>query len=186
MKQLADDDSESDEELMIRFSNGDASSICPLLCRYQAPLHGYLSRMLNGDVEAAEDGVQETFLKLLNQKSYQAGFPVRPWLYRIATNVAIDRLRRPQPLRLRPNYQSEDPAATPLETVEQGEQASRVRRIIQSLPQESRTVLILRYYQELSLQEISVALGVPVGTVKSRLFTAARRFREGIGAEVES
>lgn len=69
MKELAaDDEDEPDEELMIRLANGDAAALRPLVDRYQAPLHAYLYRMLNGDFGAAEDGVQ-TFLLLCSREA---------------------------------------------------------------------------------------------------------------------
>jgi RNA polymerase sigma-70 factor, ECF subfamily len=184
VKEPAPDDTDaSDEALMIRLANGDAGALRPLVDRYQAPLNAYLYRMLDSDFGAAEDGVQETFLRVIKQRSYRTGLPVRPWLYRIATNVAVDWLRHRRPL---PLYEDRRGAtqAGPDAAVEQSEQAAGVRRMLQSLPEDSRTVLVLRFYQELSLQEIAETLGVPLRTVKSRLFTAARRVREHMGEEV--
>jgi RNA polymerase sigma-70 factor (ECF subfamily) len=181
-----DGDDESDEVLMFRLTNGDAGALRPLVDRYQAPLQTYLYRMLNGDFGAAEDSVQETFLRLIRQKSYREGQPVRPWLYRIATNVAVDWLRRRRLLPLHDVGQREVTEREPAAVAERSDQAASVRMMLQGLPEESRTVLILRFYQEMSLQEIAETLDIPLGTVKSRLFAAARRVREEMGEEVRT
>src|SRR5438094_4909751 len=84
----------SDEELLKRFREGQTDAFGLLLRRYERELFGYLRRYL-GDSELAEDVFQNTFLQLyVKSDQYEAGRPVRPWLYTIATNQAIDALRR--------------------------------------------------------------------------------------------
>ena len=181
-----DDSDQTDEQLMIRLGNGDGTALRPLVDRYQTQLYLYLYRMLNGNFAAAQDGVQEAFLRLINQRSYQPSRPFRPWLYRVATNVATDYLRRTQPVPLNDSFDRADTALGPEATAELSERAETVRTVLDTLPYQLRSVLILRFYQDLSLQEIANALDIPLGTVKSRLFTAARRLRERMAAEVTS
>src|SRR5947207_5373872 len=84
----------SDEELLTRFCKGQTEAFGTLLRRYERELYGYLRRYL-GDGTLAEDVFQNTFLQLyLKIGQYEAGRPVRPWLYTIATHQAIDALRR--------------------------------------------------------------------------------------------
>src|SRR5438874_9224446 len=84
----------SDEELLTRFCKGQAEAFGALLRRYERELYGYLRRYL-GDASLAEDVFQNTFLQVyVKSGQYEAGRPVRPWLYTIATNQAIDALRR--------------------------------------------------------------------------------------------
>src|SRR5436305_1089987 len=84
----------SDEELLARFCKGQTEAFGALVRRYERELYGYLRRYL-GDAALAEDVFQNTFLQLyVKSDQYEAGRPVRPWLYTIATNQAIDALRR--------------------------------------------------------------------------------------------
>lgn len=130
----------------------------------------------------AEDLVQEAFVRLLRQSTYRRGMPVRPWLYRIATNLAYDALRtRRRRGETEPDQSSREmPEGSPgPEAVALASERSRVvRTAIGALSEEYRSVLVLRYYQDLSLQEIAAALQVPLGTVKSRLSVGTRRLRD--------
>src|SRR5437763_11597313 len=84
----------SDEELLTRFCKGQTEAFAALVRRYERELYGYLRRYL-GDANLADDVFQNTFLQLyLKRDQYEAGRPVRPWLYTIATHQAIDALRR--------------------------------------------------------------------------------------------
>src|SRR6201993_4690005 len=84
----------SDEDLLARLSNGQKEAFEVLVRRYERELFGYLRRYL-GDAHLADDVFQNTFLQLYNKAGqYEAGRPVRPWLYTIATHQAIDALRR--------------------------------------------------------------------------------------------
>src|SRR6266404_6625955 len=83
-----------DEQLLVRFRAGDGEAFASLVRRYERELYGYLRRYL-GDAALAEDVFQNTFLQLyVKSGQYEAGRPVRPWLYTIATHQAIDAMRR--------------------------------------------------------------------------------------------
>ncbi len=146
-----------------------------------------------GEFTLAEDVFQNTFLQFHQRlELYDASRPVRPWLYTIATNQAIDTLRksgRHDQVSLDANASSDEEggtfaeliegkAAEPLEALIGAERQQWVHNAVSNLPERLRLVLILAYYQGLSYREIAEVLNVPVGTVKSRLHTAVSRLAE--------
>jgi RNA polymerase sigma-70 factor (ECF subfamily) len=184
----------SDEDLISRFCHGQTEAFGVLVRRYERELYGYLRRYL-GDSSLAEDVFQNTFLQLyLKSGQYEEGRPVRPWLYTIATHQAIDALRRNarhQILSLEhkredsgngelrsllDNLESRGPA--PLDNLTADERKERVRASVDRLPEFLREVVILAYYQGLKYREIAEILGIPVGTVKSRLHAALNKLQE--------
>jgi RNA polymerase sigma-70 factor (ECF subfamily) len=184
----------SDEELMVRFCRGQAEAFGPLVRRYERELYGYLRRYL-GDGSLAEDVFQNTFLQLyIKSSQYEAGRPVRPWLYTIATHQAIDALRRNG--RHQAVSLESVPAETgdgelrgllemlecrgpsPVEAASAQERREQVRSSVEALPDFLRQVLLLAYYQGLKYREIADILGIPVGTVKSRLHAALMKLQE--------
>ena len=188
----------SDEELLGRFCRGETEAFGILLRRYERELYGYLRRYL-GDSELAEDVFQNTFLALYQKSGqYEAGRPVRPWLYTIATHQAIDALRRNnrhQAVSL-DQHQKELPdgevrsllelletrGPRPLEQVQGEERRQKVRASVDRLPDFLRQVVVLAYYQGLKYREIADILGIPVGTVKSRLHAALVKLQEAWAA----
>jgi RNA polymerase sigma-70 factor (ECF subfamily) len=184
----------SDEELLARFRRGQSEAFGALMRRYERELYGYLRRYL-GDSDLAEDVFQNTFLQLyIKSDQYEMGRPVRPWLYTIATHQAIDALRRNgrhQALSLDQN-QRESPDGEvrtllelveargpgPLDAAEGSERRDLVRASVDRLPDFLRQVVVLAYYQGLKYREIAEVLGIPVGTVKSRLHAALIRLQE--------
>jgi RNA polymerase sigma-70 factor (ECF subfamily) len=191
----------SDEELLLRSRRGQTEAFEALLRRYERELYGYLRRYL-GDGSLAEDVFQNTFLQLyVKSAQYEAGRPVRPWLYTIATHQAIDALRRngrhqavslerptgePNEDELRGLLEMlEGRCPSPLEAASAEERKRRVRAGVEELPEFLRSVLLMAYYQGLKYREIADALGIPVGTVKSRLHAALVKLQEA-WAEVPS
>lgn len=189
----------SDEELLERFRRGHADAFAALVRRYEREMYGYLRRYL-GDATLAEDVFQNTFLQVVKKlDQFEAGRPVKPWLYTVATNQAIDAMRRQnrhqavsldqarQPgegaagsdgdLRsLIDNLESRLPA--PEELVAGRERSEKVRAAVDRLPDFLRQVLVLAYYQGLKYREIADILEIPVGTVKSRLHAALVKLHE--------
>jgi RNA polymerase sigma-70 factor (ECF subfamily) len=184
----------SDEDLLVRYRDGRKDAFGLLVRRYERELYGYLRRYL-GDANLAEDVFQNTFLQLhLKSGQYEAGRPVRPWLYTIATHQAIDALRRNarhQVLSLEQEridgtdgelrnlldtLESRGPA--PMDNVSAQERKEKVRATVERLPDFLRQVVILAYYQGLKYREIAEALDIPVGTVKSRLHAALVKLQE--------
>jgi RNA polymerase sigma-70 factor (ECF subfamily) len=184
----------SDEELMMRFCRGHKEAFGVLVRRYERELFGYLRRYL-GDAAMAEDVFQNTFLQLyVKSNQYEAGRPVRPWLYTIATNQAIDALRRNGRHQAVSLDQHRDDTADgdvhnlldtlqsrevdPLDLAHNQEARERIRASVDRLPDLLRQVLLLAYYQGLKYREIADILGIPVGTVKSRLHAAIVKLQE--------
>jgi len=159
---------------------GDQQAFAELVGLYQDKLYHMAYRMLNNRQEA-EDVVQEAFLRVYNNlERYDENMKFSTWIYRIATNLCIDRLRK-----RRPSY-SLDAESSEFEgldgyamipsdnrTPESETLLSETQRIIhqamETLPPKYKTVMVLRYLHELSLQEIGDALGMPVTTVKTRV-----------------
>lgn len=184
----------SDEELLTRFCKGQTEAFGALVRRYERELCGYLRRYL-GDTSLADDVFQNTFLQVyIKSGQYEAGRPVRPWLYTIATNQAIDAMRRNgrhQAVSL--DQQREEGAngelhglidaleaqgPGPLDAAQGEERRERIRASVDRLPDFLRQVLLLAYYQGLKYREIADILGIPVGTVKSRLHAALVKLGE--------
>jgi RNA polymerase sigma-70 factor (ECF subfamily) len=184
----------SDEDLLVRFCQGETEAFGVLVRRYERELYGYLRRYL-GDGALAEDVFQNTFLQLYAKSGqYEPGRPVRPWLYTIATHQAIDALRRNgrhQVLSLEQGRTGdaggevqglleslESRGPTPPEAATGVERAEKVRASVDALPDFLRQVVVLAYYQGLKYREVADVLGIPVGTVKSRLHAALTKLQE--------
>ena len=140
-----------------------------------------LSAAICRDRHRAEEIVQEAFIKLWHQPP-EAGEAVYPaWLRRVVTNLSINALKRtPRPSAL-PEF-SDDPAIqssrTPASVLEDDEQMHRVREALDRLEESKRSILILRAFEGLSYEQIAEHLGVPVGTVMSRLNRARAALME--------
>jgi RNA polymerase sigma-70 factor (ECF subfamily) len=179
---------QSDEELLLRYRDtGDMAAFETLVHRYEKPLFNYLVRYLRNP-SLAEEVFQGTFLRL-HEKCHQftPDRQVRPWLYSIATHLAIDALRKEgqQPTTSLDQQVSDaesDVGAlldilgtrppTPLEQLEAQEQAEWARRAVDALPDPLRQVILLAYFQGLKFREVAEILQLPLGTVKSRLHKA--------------
>ena len=165
----------SDETLAQQLQDGRLSALAILVERYHGPLLAFLYRLTGGHKPLAEDLVQDCFLRLLRSiGGYQGTRPFKPWLYAIATNLARDHYKQADQRRTETpsddtwvNYPSREPL--PEQVAASHDTAARVQAALWGLPDHQRETIILRYYQELSLQEISQTLEIPVGTVKSRL-----------------
>jgi RNA polymerase sigma-70 factor (ECF subfamily) len=175
----------SDEQLMVAVMAGDQAALAALVTRHHSLLLGYLYRLVGGDRPLAEDLVQETLLHVLRQRTYQSARPFKPWLYMIATNLTRDYFKS---AAIRQRWQGDDEeeemllqlydgTAGPEERALAAEQGSEVRAALAQLREEYRVVLLLRFYQGFSLQEIAETLHIPLGTVKSRLSVGTHRLR---------
>jgi RNA polymerase sigma-70 factor (ECF subfamily) len=188
----------SDEVLLARARQGGEEAFAVLVRRYERELYGYLRRYV-GDASLADDVFQNTFLQLyLKRDQYEPGRPVRPWLYTIATHLAIDALRRAgrhptvsleqqtgeeadgEPHRLLELLEAGGPAPLDRATAEEARQL--VRQSVEQLPEFLRQVVLLAYFQGLPYRDIADILGIPVGTVKSRLHTALQRLHDAWAA----
>ena len=185
---------DSDEQLLIRLRDGDREAFDPLVRRYERELYGYLRRYL-GDDDLADDVFQTTFLAVFRKiKQYEPGRPARPWLYAIATNQAIDALRKQNrradhraDLLIAPDDEGEprplfelipSADAAPPEHADLAEQRELVRAAVNRLPDLLREVILLAYFQGMKYRDIAEVLDIPLGTVKSRLHAALVKLTE--------
>lgn len=174
----------SDVELMLAFAKGDEEAFDDLVGRHQVALVNFFHKML-WNYHAAEDLAQEVLVKLYKcRESYEPRAKFTTFLYRIARNCAIDHLRKTRRERgvLSLDVHSDDAIAHeqagPAETADQNEQTAAVRAAIEALPEDHRLVLVLSEVQGLKYAQISEVLGVPVGTVKSRMHNAIKKLRD--------
>jgi RNA polymerase sigma-70 factor, ECF subfamily len=188
---VADLDLMTDEELLLEYRlSGIPRVFENLVKRYERELYNYLRRFL-GNEAMAEDAFQATFMQVhLKCHLFDGERKVRPWLYTVATNQAIDIQRRNRRHRLvsldRPNrVQNEELGSLinmldgqgddPSDRLEQSERREWVRQAVAALPEQLRTAVRLVYFRGLKYREAADELSVPVGTVKSRLHTAVKR-----------
>jgi RNA polymerase sigma-70 factor (ECF subfamily) len=171
----------SDEELFRQWQDGNAGALETLVQRYHRVLLAYLYRLV-GQVQIAEDLMQETFVSLVREaQSYRYPRPFAPWLYTIAHNLARNdrtsayrrHVELGQSLPETPTSDL-DPAAL----VERWTQHDDLQKALVYLNFEQREVLSLRFGQEMSVKEVADLLGIPMGTVKSRTFQALRILRQ--------
>ena len=174
-----------DRDLIACAQQGDRQAFTELVYRHQNSIVSMTYRMC-GDLRLAEDVAQESFVRVWqNLNRYKPQYAFRSWLYRIATNAALDSLRRERPTTELDSVSVADSGITPEQSVEENQQAAHVRRAIAQLSAPLRVVLILREYQELTYQEIADALDIPIGTVMSRLNTARVQLRHELHAVLE-
>ena len=184
----------TDEQLYARYrKSGDRAVFRVLVERYERELYNYLRRYL-GDAELADDAFQGTFLQVhLKCDTFQEGRRFRPWLYAVATNQAIDAQRRAkrhrmvsldrgaadsfdENQRLGDIFEGNEP--DPFDEAVRSERGAWVRSAVAQLSPSLRPVIELVYYQGLSYGDAAEALGIPVGTVKSRMHAAVKKLGE--------
>ncbi len=159
----------SDEELVLGVADGDENALRELLGRYQQPLANFLYRQIGGT--EVDDVYQETWLRVVNHaKSFDSSRRFSTWLFQIAINLCRDRYRR---RREELGLPVDEPASTA--ALDRTEAAVDAASLLAILPQDQREVMILRYYHDLSEQQIADIVGCPRGTVKSRLHHALAR-----------
>jgi RNA polymerase sigma-70 factor (ECF subfamily) len=185
----------SDVELMLGVKAGDDACFEALLARYRTPLVVFLYRMVR-DRAAAEDLAQEAFLRVFRARTgYAPGAKFTTWLFRIATNLALNWLRdgrrRAQELSLDSAEEDDRPALDPPDggaTIEQQilerERALRIREAVAALPEKQRAAVLLHKYQDLGYDEIARILGCSQSALKSLLFRAYETLRTRLAAEI--
>jgi RNA polymerase sigma-70 factor (ECF subfamily) len=175
-----------DTDLVFQARSGDAEASNELVRRYRTAAFRF-ALQLTGNREDALDVTQDAMVRFLSTlESFDADRPVRPWLFRIVRNKAYDLGRRQKVRRaesldellekgMPPPVQA---VPHPVEKFELEELRRRVWSALTRLGDKQREILVLREYQDLSYGEISEVLGVPTGTVMSRLHRARRALRE--------
>jgi RNA polymerase sigma-70 factor (ECF subfamily) len=174
-------DPRTDALLAVRCQLGERDAFDDLIARWHEPLWRYLRRLSNND-DTARDLAQDTWLRVLRGIArLREPLKLRSWLFGVARNVAMDRLRSHYTAGLQADVDMEElPAA---DDVNLEEEFATLESGLANLPIIERETLTLFYLRELSLEEIAGLVSVPVGTVKSRLFRARqmlRRAMEGV------
>jgi RNA polymerase sigma-70 factor (ECF subfamily) len=149
-----------------------------LIAQHHGSIFAFLFRM-TGDAALSEELQQEVFLRAVRAGDrYRATGKITTWLFAIAANLVRDEFRRAQRAPLPLDLETTGPPSPSAEEVLlAGEEVARLRQALLSLPPEHRSALILRFYHDLSYAEIAVALGIPLGTVRSRLHNGVERLK---------
>jgi RNA polymerase sigma-70 factor (ECF subfamily) len=177
-----------DRELMARLAAGDREALAPLMGRHYRRLYRIALSYLRQPDDAL-DVVQEAFVKVFQSASrWDGSAEAGPWLARVTVNLAIDRWRRDRRrARTFTPLAEDDHAATladlspsPDHRVRHREAGERVAAALRGLPEKQRAVVVLRHYQDMSLEEIAGTLGMSLGTVKSSLHRALGRMRASL------
>ena len=177
----------TDEELIEKFQGGDKQAYDKLVFRYKDKLHHFIYRFLN-DADRTDDLVQDTFIKLYTHKnSYKKIALFSTWIYTIAGNLARTELRK---IKRRNTYSISDLGTSDKEFVvearsEYGQKdknrrllSENLQNILSKVPSEFRIIIILRDIQELSYDQISKIVNLPLGTVKSRINRARLKLKD--------
>ena len=178
-----------DEALVADALGGDLDGFTELVSRYQGRLVNYLYRMLRNE-EDAHDLAQEVFVKIYGALGrFDDRYRFSTWLFRVAQNAAIDRIRKRR-LKVvslnRPETEDGDGGEweirsngpTPYRELRNTERGSAIQIAIDELPVEYRELITLRHYGELSYDEIATLKGMPLGTVKNKLFRGRQMLKE--------
>jgi RNA polymerase sigma-70 factor (ECF subfamily) len=166
--------------------NGDPDTLDGLIERYQHRLFRYLLS-LTGNRAAAEDIFQDTWLRVLERgHQYRAQWKFEVWLFAIARNLTIDLARRKRTVSLDElmdpvdgvPFEPSTAGPSPFEQVLAGEHALRMERTLARIPPVYREVLVLRFQEELGLEELATIISIPLSTVKSRLYRGLDALRK--------
>jgi RNA polymerase sigma-70 factor (ECF subfamily) len=184
---LQDFSSATDRDLVSVAGAGLEGGFEELVRRYQRPISAYVYRMV-GDYEAALDLTQEIFIKVYGSLSrYRSEFKFSTWIYKIAHNSAVDYLRKSSGReRSLVNGTKGDQYDLPIESgslspeqeSEREERRMEIESIVRSLPTAYRELIVLRHSRDLTYEEIVGVTGLPLGTVKNRLFRAREMMRQ--------
>jgi len=179
----------TDKSLVEAHCKGDPEAFSELVRRYGGSVLGFLTRM-TASPELAEDFFQETFKRVHEKAHTLRGDNFKPWLFRIASRVAIDGFRRRRRVGIVSLDEgidcggrdggkvkmavTADSSYNPSQQAIEAERTRQVRRAIALLPTKQRATLVLAYYQQLSYSEVAMVLGCSIGTVKTQMYRALR------------
>ncbi|MBU0691789.1 sigma-70 family RNA polymerase sigma factor [bacterium] len=177
----------TDEELILAFQQNNEAAFDEIVKRYQNPLFNFVGRLL-GDNFYGEDIVQETFLRVYrNKHRYHQVAKFSTWIYTIASNLAKTELRRRKVRNFfsisskgseERDYDIEDSSMDVVKEVDGAMRTQMILREIDKLPRHFKEAVLLRDVQDLSYEEISTILDVPLGTVKSRVNRGRSRLQK--------
>jgi len=179
----------TDEELILRFQDGDEQAYIELVKRYKDKLINFVFRLVN-DRDQSEDIIQDTMLKLYTHKHYYKNIAkFSTWIYTIAGNFAKTELRKKKTRKVTNNSQlgpedrDYDPPsrdASPQKLVERSFINDKIHEAIDRLPEHFKVVTVLRDLEKLPYEEISLIVDVPLGTVKSRINRARLQLQKDL------
>jgi len=180
----------TDEELIAKFQNGDEGAFEELVHRYAGRLLNFVYRFVY-DKKEAEDIVQDTFLRVyMNRHAYREIAKFSTWIYTIAANLAKTFLRKKKYRKVmflsqmgpdeNKDFEIKDEEEIRIIEKDMRVDEETIQRALLKLPEHFKTILILRDIQELSYEEISNILEIPIGTVKSRINRARLRLQKEI------
>ena len=178
----------SDEQIVELALAGDADAFGEIVIRWERRIFALSYGML-GREEDARDATQETFISAYrNLAGFRGDAKVSSWLHRIAVNQCITRQRRAKVRAESPLDEEVESGSwfasngdSPATSAEKHERSLALRAAVNALPMELRQVVVMKEFEELTFQEISDALQVPLSTVKSRLYTALKQLRMRLG-----
>jgi len=178
-----------DLDLILQLQQGSLDALGVLYDRYRHIVYR-TALAITGDTEAASDLLQDVFLRLYRfADRIDPQRPLEPWLYRMTANLAYTWVKRNRrwtsPLEDLADWLNGPGKNSPYELVEKHDEWDHVQRAVSALPLPQRTVVVLYYLNDLSLQEISEILEVPVGTVKSRLHYGRHALQKSLGLQAD-
>ena len=188
----------ADAVLVMRCQEDDCEAFDEIVTRYKDGIYNYVWRMVSNR-EDAEDLAQEVFVRAFAAiKTFRREANLRTWLYKIASNLCVDRYRRAGlekqwiiPLERQQNdsvrpIDIPDHSSDPRRSFERSELQAEVKKALLKLPEKLRSAIILFDIEGLSYEEIADAMGCPIGTVKSRIFNARMKLRGLLKGYVEA
>jgi RNA polymerase sigma-70 factor (ECF subfamily) len=178
-------DQPEDGELVIDLQRGNLEALGALYDRHRQLVYR-TALAITTDEEAAADLLQDVFLRLRRFADHvDPCRPLEPWLYRVTTNLAYTWIKRRyvwmRAWREMAEWLARERRPSPQAVAEMDDAWQHVRQALSSLAPQQRIVVVLYYLNDLSLQEISEIAGVPVGTVKSRLYYGRRALKAQLG-----
>lgn len=179
----------TDRDLINALQQGDLEALGELYDRHQRLVYR-TALMITSDTEAAADLLQDVFLRLHRfAGNIDPQRPIEPWLYRMTANLSYDWIKRlsrwPRPLEDLVDFLVGAGKNNPSDLAETKDEWQQVQHAVSALPLAQRVVVVLYYLNDLSLQEISEILEIPVGTVKSRLHYGRAALKKSLGLHKE-
>jgi RNA polymerase sigma-70 factor (ECF subfamily) len=165
-----------DDLLLRRIGEGDRTAMKALYERHSRPLYHFI-RTRVGDAFEASDVMQETFLELWRSAGrFDGRSSARTWIYAIARNKTVDRIRKSARVTLRdqPDETVPDDSPSAQDLLEAASDVSRVRACLEKLGEVQRSAIRLAFFEDLSYPEVAEVEGVPVGTIKTRIHHAKK------------
>jgi len=190
----------SDEELMLSCRDGDEGAFETLYRRYEKPVFSFIYRMVLSAADA-DDLCQETFFKVIRaKKKYRNTAKFKTWLFNIALNLCRDRVRRMKfrshislnspafsqdSKEIQKQQSACDPSSDPANSTQIAEMKALVQQAFIKLPEQERTVVILRQYHDLKFSEIAEIMDCPLGTAKSLNHRGREKLMKALSKYVE-